>query len=116
MNISDADFLQAALQLIPELQEEFLELDGLLHLQMDRFRYRVEVELDGRNSELVLQSFRLIETCLRYGSDNLQNAADTCFVEGVLIGHDEDTIRWGWDLMPHLLKEYHIAFWGHGPE
>jgi len=112
MKVSDQQFIEEALKLFPDIKEGFVELDGLLHLQMDRFRYRVEEELKDRNKEIVIKSFMLIERCHEYGSEKLKKAVGTSFVEGVFVGHDTETIKWGWDLMPKSLREIFVSFWG----
>jgi len=112
MKIADQQFIEEALKLFPDLKEDFVELDSLLHLQMDRFRYRVERELEKRNEEKILKSFMLIERCYRYGGETLKNAVDTSFVEAIFAGHDKEIIKWGWDLMPHILRDLYVSFWG----
>lgn len=112
MKISEQEFLQETLKLFPDLKEDLLELDNLLHLQMDRFRYRVEEELQKRNKEKILKSFMLIERCYRYGGETLKDAVDTSFVEGIFAGHDKETIKWAWELMPQILRDLYVSFWG----
>jgi len=112
MKISDQEFLEEALKLFPDLKDDFLELDSLLHLQVERFRYRVEEELKKRDKEKILNSFMLMERCHRYGGETLKNAVNTSFVEGIFVGHDKETIKWGWELMPKILRDLYVSFWG----
>ena len=112
MNVSDNEFVCEVVTLYPDLKEEFDELDGLIHLQMDRFRYRMEEDMKERNEEKVLCSYILAEKCYRYGGEALKNAVDTSFAEAVFSGHDKETIAWGWQLMPPVLKKLYVVFWG----
>jgi len=112
MEISENDFISEALDLYPDLERDFKELEGLLHLQMDRFRYRVEEEMVRRSEEKVLKSFMLAEKCYRNGIDDLKSAVVTSFAEAIYSGHDKKTIKWGWKLFPDVLKEHYVTFWG----
>ena len=61
MEITKQEFVDGVVGLFPDIKDDIVELNELIHLQMDRFRYRVEDEMKKRNGELVLQSFMLAE-------------------------------------------------------
>ncbi len=110
--VTDEEYRAEALELFPVLEVEFKEFEGLLQLQMGAFENKVTQAIRDRNDELVKKSFFLAEKCFRQGNENMKDAVDVSFVEGVLVMLDKESKEWGWSKMPHILKELYLKFWG----
>jgi len=108
----EGEFQKSALELYPELSDAFKEYEGLLHLQMGELEIKTTESIRNGDEKKVLSAYMLVERCHRQGDDAMKNAVDVSFVEGVLSLLDKEGKEWGWNLMPKLLKELYIGFWG----
>lgn len=108
-------FLQAVTTLYPDLQAELASYDGLFHLQMDRFRVRVERDIRAHNDASVKSAMALAARGYADGDDTVRNAIDTGFAEAILAGHTRQDITWAWARMPDSLRRLYIAVWGSPP-
>ncbi|ODB95165.1 hypothetical protein A3197_17545 [Candidatus Thiodiazotropha endoloripes] len=108
----EQEFKDRALTLYPGLAEAFDEYEGLLHMQMSEFEMKTTEAIRNKDKEKVLASFILAERCFRQGDEAMKNAIDVSFVEGVLSLLNKEEKEWGWVLMPELLKELYVDFWG----
>lgn len=112
MEVNEEQFTSEVLAIFPDLKPDMDEFEDLVHLKMDRFRYRLETELNSKNKDTVLRAYMLAEKCYRYGTKTLKDAVDTSFVEPLFVGHGDDVIKWGWDLLPSMLQKLYVTFWG----
>ena len=113
--MTQEEFLEAALRIYPDLQPEFEELEDLFHLQMDRFRYRLERDFRARDEKNIKAAMELAASCHRQGSELMKGAVDTSFAEAVFAGHAKEDIKWAWGLTPDLIRGLYVSFWGKEP-
>lgn len=113
--MDEKEFLTRALEIFPDLREEFQELDELFHLQMSRFSYRTEEEIKSRNEETVRKSYLLAEKCYLEGNDKMKDAVDTCYAESVVSSFSGEAIIWAWARFPETLRALYVAMWGKAP-
>ncbi|GBC59396.1 hypothetical protein DENIS_0335 [Desulfonema ishimotonii] len=104
-------FVEEVLRLFPGAADELSEYDGLLHLQMGVFERHMTEAIERRDREVVVRGFMLAEKCYRQGDEEMKDAVDVSFAEGVLALLSPDAKAWGWSLMPKLLRQLYTDFW-----
>ena len=108
-------FLQAATTLYPDLQAELAGYDGLFHLQMDRFRVRVERDIRARDESAVKAALTLAARACAGGDAMVRSAVDTSFAEALFAGHSAEDAAWAWARTPDTLRRLYLAVWGRPP-
>src|SRR5690606_25729057 len=109
------DFLRSARILYPDLRVDFDDLEGFIHLQMDKFRCKVELDIKARDKLAVTKAMALAVACYQQGDWQLKEAIDVSFAEAIFAGHTEPDISWAWQNTPEIIRNLHLAFWGKRP-
>ena len=98
-----------------QTDEEALDLwgsDEASSLWFNGFARRTNEAILRRDAAVVAAHFEFFAAQLAVAGPDVASIIDVNYVENLLSRMDDQSERWGWNLMPANLRECFVAFWG----
>jgi len=95
-------FCSTVLSEFPSLRQDFIEWNGLIHLQVSEFLWFTQNAIEARSFEKVSKCFALANAALLNGDESLRNAIYVSFLEHLDLRSDAG--KQASKLMPAALK------------
>lgn len=111
-----SQFLAKVKAAFPEVADDLNAQGGLLHFEMDAFRYFTDRMISAGEKTIVAQIYSLVDEAYSNGDNKLKNAIDVSFVEPLDFSDTKKKSRgWAWEALPPRLQQLYVAFHGEKP-
>jgi hypothetical protein len=107
-----SEFLKELKETFPELRDAINQHNGLLAFEIGEFTSFTNQAIGDQEKSTVETCYRLAQKAYLNGNKTMKALINTEYVESLNMRHNE----WAWEMLPDLLKELYIDFFGLTPK